>query len=270
MQIRAGLFGYKGPMGGLQYSDRPLYGNCLVRNPIGDAIFRCDLRKMKWYLSRDLAEQVQDSPPVIQLRFQPNGLGHLGDPFFLTPRKNRCVVCGTDERLTRHHVVPRCYRRYFPEDYRRYGSYDVFAICVEHHEEYEDTVETYREVLVKEYGAPAGGIGGRAEPTIGRAISAAWALVRHKDKMPAWRIAELERIVKHEFGQELTEKDLRDIMWRNRWVGKSHGRLVMEQVNGCYERLNAFMVRWRKHFVETMDPQFLPEHWEPERYFYPE
>lgn len=49
---------------------------------------------------------MDDNPPTIRLKFQPNGLGHAGDSYYLTEKKNECVVCGIAEKLARHWVVP--------------------------------------------------------------------------------------------------------------------------------------------------------------------
>ena len=254
----------------LQHAKQPLYGNCIVRSPAGHNIFRCADKKMRWYLERGLAKKIQDDPPRIQLLFQPNGAGHLGDPFFLQARKNECVVCGTDEELTLHHILPHSYRRWFPRELDRYGTYDVVALCTEHHEYYEKVAWQLRQTLAKEYDAALNGTGGRACPEINRAVNAAFALIRYRAQMPDHRIAELEKEVASFFGgQKLSEAQLRDLVHKNRRVGKTHGQMVVEQLSD-YEELGAFTVRWRKHFVKIMEPKFLPKHWEVERVFIPE
>ena len=89
-----------------------LYGNFHVLSPEGDIMFHCNEDKINWYLTRNLADKI--SPTAIQLRFKPNGPGHMGDHYYMSQKENKCVVCGTESQLTRHHVIPYCYRRYFP------------------------------------------------------------------------------------------------------------------------------------------------------------
>ena len=99
-----------------------IYGNWLVLHPNGCEMFRCVTRKAQWYLTRDLANMISEIPPVIQLKFEPGGLGWFGDEFALTQKQNLCVVCGTEElpRLTKHHIVPTLYKKHFPKHLKIY------------------------------------------------------------------------------------------------------------------------------------------------------
>ena len=254
----------------LEASENLIYSNCIVRSPTGDAIFRCDHRKMQWYLEHGLAKQIQSDPPRIQLIFQPNGPGHFGDPFFLQQRKNICVVCGTSVGLTRHHILQHSYRRWFPRTLDHYGTYDVMALCVAHHEAYNLFERRFRQRLAHEFNAPIGGIGGRANPATGRAASAVRSLRRHRSKIPAKKVAVLEKIIADFFGGAPPEDaELRRLVRENKTPHKTHSEMLVEQLDG-FEELGAFVVRWRKHFLQHMKPQFMPEHWEIDRIFFEE
>ena len=106
--------------------DRKIYGNYKVFSPEGHLMFRCDLKKANWYLSRDLAHLFSDDPHTIQLKFQPKGLGNHNKVYGLTEMDNKCVVCGTNEFLTRHHVVPISYRRFFPVEIKSHNFHELF------------------------------------------------------------------------------------------------------------------------------------------------
>ena len=117
--------------------DRKIYGNCQVLSPEGHLMFRCESKKANWYLKRDLADIITDEPLVIKLKFQPNGLGNHNKNYGLSEMENICVVCGSDEFLTRHHVVPICYRKYFPIEKKSHNFHDVLSVCAVCHESYE-------------------------------------------------------------------------------------------------------------------------------------
>lgn len=49
------------------------YENCRIVSPEGVGLATCGLKKVRWYLDRDLAELVSQDPPVIRLKFTPKG-----------------------------------------------------------------------------------------------------------------------------------------------------------------------------------------------------
>jgi hypothetical protein len=49
------------------------YENCRILSPQGVGLATCGVKKVRWYLDRDLAELVSESPPVIKLKFTPKG-----------------------------------------------------------------------------------------------------------------------------------------------------------------------------------------------------
>lgn len=252
----------------LQPTGSPIYDNCLVFDVQGNTLFRCDAKKMQWYLSRNLAEKISDAPPQIRLLFETAGPGHIGDPFFLEKRQNVCVVCGTGHDLTRHHILPHCYRRFFPRNLDRFGTYDVMALCVEHHHNYEHVANELRRKLADVYNAPVNGVGGRSCPDTGRAVRAAWALLRYRDKLPKPKLSELERRVSEFFGALPSHEVLMELTQNNRTTVKTHAEMVVEKLQDL-DTINHFVIMWRKHFIETMEPKFLPDHWDVERQFRP-
>lgn len=246
-----------------------IYENCLVRNINGNAMFRCDLRKMKWYLSRNLAEKIQDDPPQIRLLFEADGPGHENDPFFLSDRINQCVVCGTGESLTRHHILPHCYRRFFPRDLDRFGSYDVMPLCVDHHHDYEESAWDLRRALAEEYGAPIAGISARTCRDTNRAIRFALAIVKHGHKIPTKRKERMYEDIRQIFGDVSDREALAKIVAaKSNEATKTHSELIVSTLK-TYEAIGSFVIRWRKHFVETMSPKFMPANWDVNRVFVP-
>ncbi|NIQ13420.1 MAG: hypothetical protein GTO02_03115, partial [Candidatus Dadabacteria bacterium] len=165
----------------------PQYGNCEVLGPDGNLMFRCCQKKALWYLERNLGNQISKEPFTIQLTFTPKGKGHVDDPYFLQIMKNLCVVCGSDENLTRHHVVPYCYRKFFPTNLKDHRSYDVMALCIPCHELYEEKATEFKEELAVKHSAPVSGTGARFDKALSAARGAARAILEHGNKIPPAR-----------------------------------------------------------------------------------
>jgi hypothetical protein len=118
-----------------------LHGTYLVQNVAGEPIFRCGARRGKFYLRKGYAVEVSDGT----LRFTDDTtekkLSYLYDgklsPFFMEVKNDRCVVCGKDHNLTRHHVVPRRHKRKLALDVRKRIS-NILFLCMECHHRYED------------------------------------------------------------------------------------------------------------------------------------
>lgn len=120
-------------------STKPIYENCLILAPDDEPLCRCDKKKIDWYLSRNLAEVLQEDPAIIRLTFQPNGRGvsaGKGDPQvdnlyyvdYKPGKRNQCVVCGAEENYMRFHIVPSKYRCFFPEKYKAHRSHDILLL----------------------------------------------------------------------------------------------------------------------------------------------
>lgn len=139
------------------HSKYPLYGNCKVLSPDGLLMFRCDEKRVNWYIKRNLADITSTDPITIKLNFKPRGLGNHGKAYGLIEMKNICVNCGKDSELNRHHVVPYCYRKFFPLKLKSHNFHDVLSLCVSCHEKYERSADRLKEFLANEYNAPING-----------------------------------------------------------------------------------------------------------------
>lgn len=239
------------------------YGNCQVQNLDGHHIFNCGPKKSKWYLSRGLAEVIQDYPQIIKLNFTLNGEGHRGDPYFLQHRENICVVCGTTERLTKHHILPRCYRSYLNESIKNYNSYDILPLCYECHETYETHANVYKRELfaalnIKKEKAMV------ISPEIRKVRSTAFALLNYNSIPPERREVLLDYIRKYYGKDNISDEDLRlaaDLEKNVRIEYRTESEIVVDNIVD----VEAFVIGWRKHFVTHTNPRYMPQHWDAER-----
>lgn len=243
-----------------------IYGNCQVLSPDGVLMFLCTPKKMRWYLDNHLARVVAgNKTPTIQLTFNPKGSGHAGEYFYLMPRQNKCVVCGNTKDLTRHHVIPQCYRKHFPISLKKGVSHDVVATCVKCHAKAEREYDILKVELAKSYSAPLNGIGLTFDHDLDRAQRALKTLMWYKDKLPPMRVEMLEERVELYLGISLSEAPshvIHDLLnaptsWKEPWF-KTHGELVIRQLKGDYEW---FICMWRSYFLDHMKPNFMPEGW---------
>lgn len=248
---------------------KSLYGNCVVKH--GEiTLFRCDPERMNWYLGKGLATLESKDPPIIQLTFKPKGPGHFGDPYFLQEFKNRCVVCGIQNGLSHHHIVPYGYRRYFPKGSYENGRwfYDVLLLCCKCHDLYERQASALKEAIAAEYGISASGVSSLSKDEI-MVSKAGAAISRHGHEMPQDRREHFENILKTYLGKdEITQDDAYHV-----WKGLLESNEVIpagEIIISKLTDVDDFAIRWRRHFILHMKPKFLPEGWNPERRLYSE
>ena len=67
--------------------------------------------------------------------------------------KSECVLCGTTDKLTIHHVVPQCIRKLFPLSEKARARQWCVLLCVKCHKNVEDVTQA---VYKKHY--PKGGV----------------------------------------------------------------------------------------------------------------
>lgn len=239
--------------------DRKIYGNCQVYSPEGILMFRCDNKKANWYLNRNLAEILNSDPLVIKLKFQPRGNGNHNKSYGLSEMRNICVVCGEDEFLTRHHVVPICYRKHFPLEKKSHNFHDVLSLCVDCHENYEKFAFDFKLKLADKYNAPINGelLDNKDFLKI-RSLSGC-LVADHSKKIPKWRINEIKSEIKKHFSwKRITKKRLELVINSEIKVyNRTHGEIVISKIDD----LESFIKEWRQHFIHHNDCKHLPKNW---------
>lgn len=232
-----------------------LYGGIKILSPDGAILCRCNDKKANWYLSRKLADRKADD--CVVLRFNPKG---PGDTYSTVSKENICVVCGSSEELTKHHIIPRSYRHYFPPHFKSHLSHDCVLLCVGCHEKYEEESKIRQVALANEHGIPEPGK--EKDHRYGKdgliAFSSIAALLNAKNNIPARRKHELWGKVERFFKRRPTREELKKLLDEGTKV-KSHGELLVSSIPE--EKLVKFIVDWRKHFLKVMRPGFLPRGW---------
>jgi hypothetical protein len=251
-----------------------LYGSIKVYAIDGKHLmFLCNKKKANWYLDRDLAESYKDG---IRLLFEAKGLGHSSknDEYYLSPKENRCVVTGCEEVnfLTRHHIVPHMYRKWFPIEVKSRSSHDIVLLNIKTHDEYENEHAIYlKNKIADEFGVPrlssmSMNIGENYKTNL-KAQSLAYALLNNKDTIPVDRYVYLQMKFESFSGLESNEENYNKILDINFETGRlesEHGKLIVEKITDLQE----FVERWRKHFIDCMSPDYMPKGWKINRNIY--
>ena len=277
----------------------PIYDSCKMLAPDGQQLCFCDYKKMTWYLERNLAEQISKDPPVFKLIFEPNARGCVDENlkisnFYIEERNNCCVICGKTENYLRFHVIPILYRSCFPENLKSHKSHDVVLLCSECHEKARIVYEQKKEEISKRYGVPLNVISDEKSNylKLTQFIKKCKVILKNKNKnFPQNAEKKLKNNIKEMFdflkiNSDLfknfvesnnlkceKEEDIDDnflkifcdkfvIDEKNIPEGKRnlHGKLVIEKIKDLKE----FIMEWRKFFIDSFHPKFLPKEWSVE------
>ncbi|XP_003388132.1 PREDICTED: exonuclease 3'-5' domain-containing protein 2-like isoform X2 [Amphimedon queenslandica] len=247
----------------------PLYYNCQLIAPDGTLLSTVDKRKVEWYLSKELGVLVSEDPPVLQLLFEPSGKPKKDREYYLTEKENICVVCGRKDSYIRKNVVPHEYRKFFPPKMKEHLSHDVLLLCVTCHQ-----LSTHHDSIIKqqialEYSAPleASTQKFHEDPEKVKLRSLARALKGHKETLPKKRREDITETLAKHFNcekDEVTDDMIEELLKIETRLHNpnyvSHGELVVKAVKER-EDLVEFQQRWRQHFLDSMQPQYLPKLW---------
>lgn len=58
---------------------------------------------------------------------------HGVEDYYMHSKENKCVACGEEGHYLRYRVVPACYRRNFPVQWKSHRSHDIVLLCVDCH-----------------------------------------------------------------------------------------------------------------------------------------
>lgn len=249
--------------------------NWRVMHPNGKFMFFADDKKKDWYLSRNLATQLNEQS--IQLTFKPNGNGyHESDIFGVNPRKICCVCCGEKDAalMQKHHIVPYMYRKHMPDRYKSKNHHDVVLICYYCHESYELYATVLKKELMSKYNI-IDDIGTRQktvcvnmygkEGDYSNIASYVAAILNTHKKLPvdvlAWMLPVVEDFMNKK-NLSVAELEAAQVFIRENKPHITQNVVpIGEQVLAYTEDLDNFVYLWRQHFIDTMQPKYMPVGW---------
>jgi hypothetical protein len=261
--------------------------NWAVHHPDGTHMFTCGERKATWYLERGLAKRTAEGK--IQLTFVPKGNGFESNEIFgKSIRKSICVVTGLSEGLQRHHIVPYCYRTYFPEAYKSKNHHDVVLIHHEKHSEYELEASRYKDEIgrmygiktIQEYNIDYTGKLREAGRDNAILLNTIFSLFKTYGKVSEEVKMEKLKMISNDTGipfetvcdynyvqlykmylllKEVHEQEMYEFKRDNR-IYYDHGYHVVQKLI-AEDGIEDFVKLWRKHFIDTAKPKYMPTGW---------
>jgi hypothetical protein len=237
------------------------YGNCRVYSPEGKLMFLCNRTRIDWYLKRDLLVITQTTPHIeARLKFQPNGLGYADhDEIYFNPRIDMCVSCGTKDfdSLTRHHIVPTCYRKWMSEEYKSHNCYDVVKMCRTCHDAYEIEAQALKFKIADDLGVDIFKRVTRLSTIKGYANT----LQHHLHKLPDDVFIKMYNTISEYLKKEhINESDLErlaNMKYEQDPYYKTWGLECLEKI----DNIDEFIMMWRKHFIDVVAPKYMPDGW---------
>jgi hypothetical protein len=234
------------------------YDNWEFLHPNGKVMFYGSAKLAKWYLKRDLASLISKENKRLQFLFEPKGIGAMVDLAMLKSRKNCCVVCGTEKKLTKHHVVPRRFRQFFPMHHKSHQSHDVLVLCEEHHGAFENhcSLDLDRLLATAKLLPPAVDTSGYLRQLTAIHKQLSLLLVLQKDNVPAERKKEI--CTKNHLSMDpVQQQQLKlSLEAQLKKVAVPVNAFVYAEEQAC--RLEVIC---REHFLKTMQPKHLPAGW---------
>lgn len=261
--------------------------NWEVYHPNGTHMFTCGEKKATWYLERNLAVRTEDGK--IMLTFEPKGEGFEDDEIFgRSVRETICVVSGVENGLQRHHIVPYCYRTYFPEAFKSKNHHDVVLINHEKHSEYEQQATLFKDKIAEmfsvktiselnaEYTA-ALRVAGKDNAIL---LNTIYSLFKSYKKINREIMLKKLQIISEHIGISfeticdynyiqlyklylLLKKEHEEELFHFKQEERKqfdHGYHVVQKLD-TEEKIMEFVKLWRNHFIDTMHPQFMPIGW---------
>lgn len=230
-------------------SQKPIYESISMLHPDGTVMCMTSLKRAHWYVSRDIAKWTNEQKTHFQLNFLPQGKGKSTIPFYTETIQNICVVCGIEQNLNKHHVVPYVFRKRLKSQFKDKNHHDILAICIGCHEIYEEEANKLKIFISKQYGTEINQK--KLNPNIkhNKKVLDAKKLLSAGLKLPQERIKELVIIAK----KSLLPVVIQD---NTHWAEK-----IIKEITKTDEKTQDFIIMWRNHFLNTMKPKFMPKNW---------
>src|ERR1035437_7401017 len=110
------------------------YRNILLKDIDGKPLCTISEKRAQWYLEKNLAKKLKKErlyTAVLELKFKAKKQSEDKEKYQII--ENKCVMCGTKEKLSAHHVVPRAIRKHLPTKDKEHQSAWVVLLCDKDH-----------------------------------------------------------------------------------------------------------------------------------------
>lgn len=240
------------------------YANCKMIDENNEFICYISNKKRDWYLRQKIALQI--NPKTIQLLFKPKG-NRRGDKYYEQELRNICVICGCNENLTKHHIIPRCFRKCMSLSLKKFSHHDVVLLCINCHEKYERESDKYQTKLCEKFNLPKSGINlltKISQADTSRLFGLCSSLIKYGNLISENRKLILKQRIAKLVNKEISDEDIKyyfDLQTIKEKPSITYSSIIMNKIKDHKK----FIKSWRKHFQNTMQPKYMPEHWNVEK-----
>ena len=247
-------------------------------HPDGEFMFFHTERKMKSMKRDGLVRIISERGKVAQFTFMPKGRGVDKDDIFMTtPKEIKCVVCGCEHSLTRHHVVPKEFRKHFPDRFKESNAHDIVFVCDKHHEQYERKADILKREYFEKYNIES------LCPLQTKVISQIkmrYNLICHLERMNEegnvhkMKIDyKLKAVLKVDQQVPFTAKQLEYLRESYKERLKTARNYFKNETSSGFlvdlilkeDSLEDFVKTWRQHFIDNAKPLYMPVGWSVDR-----
>ena len=236
----------------------PHYANVLLIGQDGKHLSTISSKKAKWYLRKNLAVEVPAPEPyarALQINFTHKQVGDA-EKWDLEVSDNCCVMCGTTQELTLHHIVPRVIRRYFPFEVKSHAREWCVLLCEDCHIKVEAVSQPIYKVKFP-YSSPKD-----------EHMDMALQVIKHKgnlDKVPAEKLKRMLAESSYATAADIPDLDTDSNRSLTRFMGTRRSNIQQQLIEA-----------WAKEFIQehggidgthqyfydlfmTFNPQHLPK-----------
>lgn len=228
----------------------------------------CDKKKYDWYIKKDIVDVIDEK--TIKLRFEPKINGHGGkfEEYCKLGIETQCVVCGSKEDLNKFHVVPLEFRKFFPIDMKSHACHDVVLVCNDCQDDLNYVYGQYRHHLFEKFNVTSNQQLVKIKSYANQMLkklkreSKPEEEQQHNPHQHHYKQPSTNLLLKEYLGHEPSLDELEQLKNMCQYDGlgdaKSPGEFIVSKYK---DNLPKFEEKWRKLFVESMDPEFLPDGW---------
>jgi len=143
-------------------------------------------------------------------------------------------------------------------------------LCVPCHTEYEREARKFKKQIIIKYGISVNGTGYQYDHEIAIVKRFSGTLLEHAALIPQARKEEMYQVIKDYCKKDVTTEDMKKLVETLNPHTYSEDHLKHADAIAKLVDIQEFAREWRQHFIDSMQPKFLPLHWDVNRSVYKE
>jgi hypothetical protein len=219
----------------------------------------CDYKRYQWYIKKGLATILNQNEHTISIKLNFVHKQYDNEKTLIY-RKTECHCCGSKKNLQKFHVLPSHYKKYYPDEKKRYNISDILLICKlcspnAYHfmNKFQDKLYKLLSVNPNEF----------IDTTKKNIKLYALSLYRKKEKDDKYfdMMTKLKHLLSIEDKQDLTKKELEYYKSLDCSKEKDGCNSISEYVVKKFSmnnKLDYLTNKWKESFILCIEPKYLP------------